>query len=577
METVKLKINNIDVEAPAGSTILEAAHIANIKIPTLCYLKDINEIGACRVCVCEVKGAKSLVASCVYPINEGMEVFTNTPKVRKARKLTLELILSNHRMDCLSCSRSTNCELQNLCHEYGVDMYKYGNKTMEPDIDDSAIHLVRDNSKCILCRRCVAVCRKTQYAGVIGCNNRGYATHVGSAFDMPLADTACIHCGQCIAVCPTGALEEKKDTDKVWTALADPTKHVVVAAAPSVRAQLGECFGMPIGTNVEGKMIAALRRLGYDKVFDVDMAADVTIMEEGTELLSRLKNGGQLPLITSCSPGWIKFCETYYPEFIPNLSSCKSPQQMFGALVKSYYAEKSGINPEDIFVVSIMPCTAKKFEVSREEMIKDVDVALTTRELAEMIKLAGIDFASLEDEVCDEMVGVASGAAHIFGATGGVMEAALRTVYEIVTGETLVAPEFHEVRGIEGIKEAEYNLNGTVVKVAVTSGLTNAAKLLDRIKNGEAEYHFVEVMACPGGCVNGGGQPHQPGEVRNFTDLRAERAKALYTEDAKMTLRKSHENPEVKALYETYLGEPGSHKAHEILHTHYVERNLYKN
>lgn len=577
METVKLKINNIDVEAPAGSTILEAAHIANIKIPTLCYLKDINEIGACRVCVCEVKGAKSLVASCVYPINEGMEVFTNTPKVRKARKLTLELILSNHRMDCLSCSRSTNCELQNLCHEYGVDMYKYGNKTMEPDIDDSAIHLVRDNSKCILCRRCVAVCRKTQYAGVIGCNNRGYATHVGSAFDMPLADTACIHCGQCIAVCPTGALEEKKDTDKVWTALADPTKHVVVAAAPSVRAQLGECFGMPIGTNVEGKMIAALRRLGYDKVFDVDMAADVTIMEEGTELLGRLKNGGQLPLITSCSPGWIKFCETYYPEFIPNLSSCKSPQQMFGALVKSYYAEKSGINPEDIFVVSIMPCTAKKFEVSREEMIKDVDVALTTRELAEMIKLAGIDFASLEDEVCDEMVGVASGAAHIFGATGGVMEAALRTVYEIVTGETLVAPEFHEVRGIEGIKEAEYNLNGTVVKVAVTSGLTNAAKLLDRIKNGEAEYHFVEVMACPGGCVNGGGQPHQPGEVRNFTDLRAERAKALYTEDAQMTLRKSHENPEVKALYETYLGEPGSHKAHEILHTHYVERNLYKN
>ncbi len=577
METVKLKINNIDVEAPAGSTILEAAHIANIKIPTLCYLKDINEIGACRVCVCEVKGAKSLVASCVYPINEGMEVFTNTPKVRKARKLTLELILSNHRMDCLSCSRSTNCELQNLCHEYGVDMYKYGNKTMEPDIDDSAIHLVRDNSKCILCRRCVAVCSKTQYAGVIGCNNRGFATHVGSAFDMPLGDTACIHCGQCIAVCPTGALQEKKDTDKVWAALADESKHVVVAAAPSVRAQLGECFGMPIGTNVEGKMIAALRRLGYDKVFDVDMAADVTIMEEGTELLERLKNGGKLPLITSCSPGWIKFCETYYPEFIPNLSSCKSPQQMFGALVKSYYAEKAGINPEDIFVVSIMPCTAKKFEVSREEMIKDVDVALTTRELAEMIKLAGIDFVNLEDEVCDEMVGVASGAAHIFGATGGVMEAALRTVYEIVTGETLVTPEFKEVRGIEGIKEAEYNLNGTVVKVAVTSGLSNAAKLLDRIKNGEAEYQFVEVMACPGGCVNGGGQPHQPGEVRNFTDLRAERAKALYTEDAQMTLRKSHENPEVKALYETYLGEPGSHKAHEILHTHYVQRDLYKN
>lgn len=576
METVKLKINNIDVEAPAGSTILEAAHLANIKIPTLCFLKDINEIGACRICVCEVKGGRALVAACVYPVTDGMEVFTNTPKIRKARKTTLELILSNHRMDCLSCVRSTNCELQELCREYGVDMYKYGNKTTEPDIDDSAVHLIRDNSKCILCRRCVAVCRKNQHVGVIGCNNRGFATHIGSAFDMPLADTACIHCGQCIAVCPTGALTEKYDTDKVWAAIEDPTKHVVVGAAPSVRAQLGECFGMPIGTNVEGKMISALRRLGFDKVFDVDMAADVTIMEEGTELLDRLQNGGTLPLITSCSPGWIKFCETYYPEFIPNLSSCKSPQQMFGAICKSYYAEKANIDPKDIVVVSIMPCTAKKFEVSREEMINDVDISLTTRELGDMIKRAGIDFVNLPDETCDDMVGVASGAAHIFGATGGVMEAALRTVYEIVTGKELDPPDFNEVRGVAGIKEAEYDLNGTKVKVAVTSGLENASKLLDKIKAGEADYQFVEVMACPGGCVNGGGQPHQPGDVRNFVDLRAERAKALYNEDGSMTLRKSHKNPEVQALYDNYLEKPGSHKAHELLHTHYVKRDLYK-
>ena len=422
--------------------------------------------------------------------------------------------------------------------------------------------------------------RTTSTPAVIGANDRGYKTHIASAFDMPLNDTACVYCGQCIAVCPTGALMERDDTDKVWEALNDPTKHVVVGPAPSVRAQLGECFGMPIGTNVEGKMIAALRRLGFDKVFDVDTAADVTIMEEGTELLHRLKEGGKLPLITSCSPGWIKFCEHYYPDLLDNLSSCKSPQQMFGALVKTYYAEKAGIDPKDIFVVSIMPCTAKKFEVSREHQnaagVPDVDVSLTTRELASMIRRAGIEFTQLEDEVADPVFGVASGAGHIFGATGGVMEAALRTVAEIVTGKPLESLDFKEVRGIEAVKEAEYDLAGTKVRVAVTSGLENATKLLDRIRSGEADYHFVEVMACPGGCVNGGGQPHQPGQVRNFVDLRAERAKALYSEDAGMTLRKSHENPVVKELYDTYLGEPGSEKAHHLLHTQYVARGIYK-
>ena len=579
MKTVKLTINGIAVEVPEGSTILEAANAAGIRIPTLCYLKDVNAIGACRMCLVEVKGAKAYCAACVYPVTEGMEVNTNSPAIIKARKGTLELILSNHRMECLSCVRSTDCELQALCREYGVDQNRFINSDRDPEIDDSAIHLIRDNSKCVLCRRCIAVCKKNQYVGVIGANERGYDTHISSAFDMPLSSTACINCGQCISVCPTGALTERDDTDKVWKAINDPTKHVVMAAAPSVRAQLGECFGMPIGTNVEGKMIAAMRRLGVDRVFDVDNAADITIMEEGTELLNRLKNGGKLPLITSCSPGWVKFCETYYPDFIENVSTCKSPQGMFGALTKSYYAEKAGIDPKDIFVVSIMPCTAKKFEVSRPEMnatgYRDIDVSLTTRELASMIKRAGIMFNELPDETADPFLGIASGAGDIFGATGGVMEAALRTVYEVVTGKECPSLDFTEVRGVEGIKEAEYDLNGAKVKVAVTSGLSNAAKLLDMIRSGEKDYTFVEVMCCPGGCVNGGGQPHQPGYVHNFTDLRAERAKALYSEDAAKTLRKSHENPEVKALYEEFLGEPNSHKAHELLHTHYTKRELY--
>ena len=580
MDTVKLNINGIEVEAPQNATILEAAQSVGIRIPTLCYLKDINAIGACRMCVVEVKGARALATACVHPVAEGMEVLTNTPALRKARKTTLELILSNHRMDCLSCARSQSCELQTLSLEYGVDQKRFeSNEEMFPDIDDSAPHLVRDNSKCILCRRCVAVCKHNQHVAVIGCNDRGYETHISSTFDLPLNDTSCVYCGQCISVCPTGALVERDDTYKVWDALKDETKHVVVAPAPSVRAQLGECFGMPIGTNVEGKLAASLRRLGFDKVFDVDFAADVTILEEGTELLGRLKNNGPLPMITSCSPGWIKFCEHYYPEFIPNLSSCKSPQQMYGALIKTYYAEKNGIDPKDIFVVSVMPCTAKKFEVSRDHQnasgYADVDVSITTRELAAMIKTAGIVFEELKNEEFDKPLGIASGAGHIFGATGGVMEAALRTVAEVVTGEELKSVDFKDVRGIEGIKEAEYDLAGTKVKVAVTSGLENASKLLDMIKEGKAEYHFIEVMACPGGCVNGGGQPIQPGYVHNTIDLREERAKALYSADESMMLRKSHENPAVKELYETYLSEPNSHKAHEILHTSYTARKVY--
>lgn len=580
MDQVTVKINGIETKVPADATILEAAHVAGVKIPTLCYLREINAIAACRICLVQATGVRGHAAACVQKVADGMEIQTNTPGLRDARKTTLELILSNHRMDCLSCERSTDCELQTLAREYGVDQYKYmGNEDLKPQYERSAPHLVRDNSKCILCRRCVAVCGHNQHVAVIGTNERGFDTHVGSAFDMPLNDTSCINCGQCISVCPTSALTERDDTHIVWDALADKSKHVIVAPAPSVRVQLGECFGMPIGTNVQGKLAAALRRLGFEKVFDVDFAADVTIMEEGTELLHRLQNGGKLPMITSCSPGWVKFCEYYFPDMIENLSSCKSPQQMFGALVKTYYAEKMGIDPKDLFVVSIMPCTAKKFECTRDNEaaagVPDIDVSLTTRELANMIKRSGIRFTDLPDEEFDPMLGVASGAGHIFGATGGVMEAALRTVAEIVTGKPLDNLDFTAVRGVEGCKEAEYDLAGTKVRVAVTSGTENAFQLLEMVKKGEADYHFIEVMACPGGCVNGGGQPHQPGEVRNFTDLRAERAKGLYGQDKNMKLRKSHENPFIKELYDTYLEKPGSHKAHHILHTTYVKRKVY--
>ncbi len=578
---LNIKINNMDCTVPYGTTILEAARSIGIEIPTLCYLKEINEIGACRFCVVEVKGARSLVAACVFPIErDGTEIFTNSDRVRKARKTTLELILSTHERKCLSCIRSGNCELQKLCKEYGVDDEgKFDGDKPIYELDYSAAHMIRDNNKCILCRRCVAAC-DNQGVSVIGANARGIDTHIGSAFELPLGSTSCISCGQCIVNCPVGAIYEKDDTAKVFEAINDPSKYVVVQTAPAIRATLGECFDMPVGTDVTGKMFAALRRLGFDKVFDTNFGADLTIMEEATELLGRIKNGGVLPMITSCSPGWIKYCEHYYPTELDHLSSCKSPMQMQGAITKTYYAEKMGIDPKDIVSVAIMPCTAKKFECGRDDEngsgYADIDFALTTRELGRMIKSAGINFALLPDEGCDSPLGQGTGAAVIFGATGGVMEAALRTAAEVITGESLENPEFTDVRGMEGVKEASYDLAGTTVKVAIASGTKNAKTLMEKVKAGEADYTFIEIMGCPGGCINGGGQPVQFASVRNFTDLKGLRAKALYENDINRPLRKSHENEDVKTLYTEFLGEPNSHKAHKLLHTTYVARPMFE-
>ncbi len=579
MADINVKINGIAVSVPKGSTILEAAHAAGVEIPTLCYMKEINEIGACRICMVEANEGRGfrLVAACVYPVTEGMEVLTNSPKVLESRKKTVELILSTHDKKCLSCVRSGNCELQKLANDLGVeDFNTYAGEMKEYDVDDSAVHMYRDNNKCILCRRCVAVCGKTQGVGVIGANERGFATTIASAFDMGLGETSCVACGQCIAVCPVGALSEKEYIDDVFAAIADPSKRVIVQTAPAVRAALGEEFGYEIGTNVEGKMAASLRRLGFDDVFDTDWAADLTIMEEATEFMDRFKNGGKLPLITSCSPGWVKYCEHYFPEMTENLSSCKSPHQMLGAIAKTYYAEKIGVKAEDIVVVSVMPCTAKKFEIGRDDQngagVPDVDYVLTTRELARMIRRAGLNFRAMPDEDFDNPLGLSAGAGDIFGATGGVMEAALRTAACWLTGEDKVI-EFTDVRGTDGIKRKTYNVNGTEIKVAVASGLSNAKELLKSVQNGE-EVHFIEIMGCPGGCVNGGGQPQQPASVRNFADLRELRAKALYDEDAAKELRLSHLNADVQKLYEEFLGEPNSHKAHELLHTTYVKRSI---
>ncbi len=577
---VNIKINGMPCSVPYGTTILEAARQLGIEIPTLCYLKEINEIGACRFCVVEVTGARSLVAACVFPIErEGTEIFTNSDRVRKARKTTLELILSTHERKCLSCVRSGNCELQKLCKEYGVDDEgRFDGDKPVYELDYSAAHMVRDNNKCILCRRCVAACQQ-QGISVIGANARGIDTHIGSAFELPLNATSCISCGQCIVNCPVGAIYEKDDTEKVFGAISDPTKYVVVQAAPAVRATLGECFDMPVGTDVTGKMFAALRRLGFNKVFDTNFGADLTIMEEATELLSRVKNGGVLPMITSCSPGWIKYCEHYYPTELDHLSTCKSPMQMQGAIIKSYYAEKNGIDPKDIVSVAIMPCTAKKFECGRDDEsgagYPDVDFVLTTRELGRMINTAGINFRMLPDEECDAPLGQGTGAAVIFGATGGVMEAALRTAAEVITGKELEKLEFEDVRGMEGIKEAAYKLGDLEVKVAIASGTKNAKVLMDKVKDGTADYTFIEIMGCPGGCINGGGQPVQSATVRNFTDLKALRAAALYKNDENRPLRKSHDNEDVKTVYAEFLGEPNSHKAHELLHTSYVARPMF--
>ena len=579
MEMVNITIDTRKIQVPKSYTVLEAAKYANIAIPTLCFLKDINEIGACRMCVVEIKGARSLQAACVYPVSEGLEIYTQTPAVREARKVTLELILSNHDKKCLTCVRSRNCELQKLSEELNIKDIRFEGEAQRHPLDNYSPSIVRDPNKCVLCRRCVNMCKNIQTVAVIDTNERGFNTIVGSAFNESLNEVPCINCGQCISVCPVGALREKDDTDKVWAALANKELHVVVQTAPAVRVALGEEFGMPIGSRVTSNMIAALRRLGFAKIFDTDTAADLTIMEEGTELLNRIKNGGKLPLITSCSPGWIKFCEHNFPEFLDNLSSCKSPHEMFGAVLKSYYAEKTGIDPANIFVVSIMPCTAKKFEAQRPELAStgypDVDVVLTTRELARMIREAGIDFTELPERHFDDPMGEASGAAVIFGATGGVMEAALRTVAELLEGKPLDNFEYTAVRGVEGIKEATVEAGGMKIKAAVAHGTGNARRLLERIKRGEAEYHFVEIMACPGGCVNGGGQPIQPSQVRSWIDLRAERAKAIYAEDKSLPIRKSHENPRVMKLYEEYFEHPGSHKAHDLLHTHYAKRENY--
>lgn len=577
-EFVTLTIDGREVKAPKGSTVLEAAKSAGIHIPTLCFLKDINEIGACRMCIVDV-GARSFQAACMYPVSEGLKVITNSPKIRETRKVTLELILSSHEKKCLTCVRSGNCELQKLSKDLNIKDIRFEGELQSYPIDDLSHSVVRDPNKCVLCRRCVSVCKNVQTVSAIETNDRGFKTIVASPFNMPLKDTPCVNCGQCIVACPVGALREKNSTEKVWDALSNKELHVVVQTAPAVRAALGEEFNLPIGTAVTGKMVSALKKLGFAKVFDTDTAADLTIMEEGTELVDRIKNNGKLPLITSCSPGWIKFCEHFYPDMIENLSTCKSPQNMFGAVLKSYYAEKAGIDPAKIFVVSVMPCTAKKYEAERPELAStgfaDIDEVITTRELAEMIKEAGIDFVNLSDEQFDDPMGEATGAGVIFGATGGVMEAALRSVPYLLTGKDPDEFDIKVVRGVDAVKEAELEVDGLVLKAAVVHGLGNARKILDKVKAGEADYHFIEVMACPGGCVNGGGQPIQPASVRNEIDLRAERAKALYSEDTSLSMRRSHHNPRVLKMYEEFFGKPGGHKSHELLHTHYQARENY--
>ncbi len=565
---VNLKINNIPVTVPEGTTILEAARLAHIEIPTLCYLKDVACVGSCRMCLVEATGARGLVAACVYPVAEGMEVQTNTPKCRKSRKMSLELILSKHKKACLSCEKNQNCELQRLTAEYNADVNRFESDNAEHDIDDSAPYVVRDRDKCINCNRCVAACQK-QSVGAIGPIGRGYNVHIGSAFEMSLMESVCIGCGQCIVACPVGTLKERTTVDEVWDAIADKSKKVVFFTAPSVRATLGEAFGLPVGTNVEGKMVAAIRRLGDVEVFNMDFTADLTIMEEANELIDRIKTGKPMPMFTSCCPGWVKFVEQKYPEMIPHLSTCKSPQEMFGGVLKTYYCEKNGINPEDLYVVSIIPCTAKKYECKRPEMKGEVDAALTTRELANMIKTAGLRFADLPEETFDDPFATCTGGGSIFGATGGVMEAALRVAAKTLDG-TFEVIDFPEVRGTAPIKEATYNVAGNTIRVAVASGLGNAAEIIKGIKDGTRHYDFVEIMACPGGCVNGGGQPTLPDSIRNNVNLKDLRAQALYESDKNNALRLSSESPVIEKVYSEYFGEPNSHKAHEVLHTTYT-------
>lgn len=580
MSKVSISINGEKLEVEDSLTVLEACKTSGIDIPTLCYLKDINEVGACRLCVVEVEGRRNLEASCVMPIREGMSIKTNTNRVRESRKTTLELLLASHERECLTCIKNNYCELQKYSEELGVDSLELKQTKKEKVIDEFSPSIVRDSTKCILCGRCVNTCKSIQGVGILEFINRGFDTVVAPAFGKSLSEVDCLYCGQCVTACPVGALSEKNDTEQVWDALEDPKLHVVVQTAPAVRAGLGELFDYPIGTRVTGQMVTALKRLGFDKVFDTNFAADLTILEEGTELLGRIKNGGVLPMITSCSPGWIRYCEYNFPDLIDHLSTCKSPQQMFGAIAKSYYAEKFNIDPKNMFVVSIMPCTAKKSERAREEMavdgLPDVDAVLTTRELGAMIKEARLNFRELPESDFDKVLGEYTGAGVIFGATGGVMEAALRTVADELTGQDLEAIEYKDVRGIEGIKEASVQIGDLTVNVAIAHSTSKAKKLLEKSKFADKFYHFIEVMACPGGCVNGGGQPYVGAEIRNSINIAEERAKALYEEDIKMPLRKSHKNPEVLALYKEYLGEPNSHRAHELLHTHYIKREKYR-
>ena len=576
---INLTIDGLNVTVPEGTTILEAARTAGIDIPTLCFLKDINEAGDCRMCIVEVEGRRGFATSCIQKVEEGMVVKTNSKDVSEAREVVLDLILSNHHKDCLTCVRNGNCELQKLAQRYNKQDILYSGELCEHEIDCGSPSIVRDFNKCVLCRRCVATCKKVQKIGAIDVANRGFNSCVSTVDNLSLNDVNCTNCGQCIMSCPTGALREKDNTKDVWNLIKDEDKYVVVQTAPAVRAALGEEFGLPIGTNVTGKMVTALRRMGFDKVFDTNTGADFTIVEEANELLERLQNGGTLPMITSCSPGWVKYIEMNYPDQLAHVSSCKSPHQMFGALIKSYYAEKIGVAPEKISVVSVMPCIAKKFEANREQMnvngIRDVDYVITTRELARMIKQAGLDFVNLEDSTFDDPMGEATGAAAIFGTTGGVMEAALRTAFEKITGETLKDVNFEAVRGEEGIKRATVKIGDKEVKAVVAHGLGNAQIVMDEIKSGKADYQFVEIMACPGGCIMGGGQPIRSSKERATIDIRKLRADCLYSIDEKSTIRKSHENPVVLKMYEDYLGEVGGHRAHELLHTSYVERKKY--